>query len=228
MLNKIFFTKKTPYEVLQSKKSGVLNFQNLYSVYLFHKEPIYQKALTSPNNFIFPDGRIVGLFLDAKQIRGSSFTKNFLESELNKDQKHFFILPEIEDFTKLVGKFPDLKNSKAYSPSYIQCMVFPEEEVSEIAEQINQFKPNFVWVCIGNPKQEILANQLYKKCPTFYFVVGAAIDFLLERKKESPSIFRKVGLEWFYRLITDFEHSKKKVWRSLLGLKYLRNGVEII
>ena len=159
MLNKMTFTKKTPEEVLMSEDSGILNFQNLYSVYLFHKEPIYHDALTSPQNFIFPDGRIVGLFLGAKQVRGPSFMRDFFQDKIGY-QKHFFILPEKEDIDKLITMFPYLKNSKAYSPSYTQGIVFPKEEVNEIAEQINQFKPDFVWVCISNPKQEILANQL--------------------------------------------------------------------
>ncbi len=216
----MIFTKKIPGEVLKSNKNGVLNFQNLYSVYLFNNESVYKKAITSPNNFIFPDGRILSLFLRIKQVRGPSFTKNFLENKIDKKQKHFFILPKTEDLNQLKKKFPELKNSRAYSPTYIQDITFPKKEVDEIAKQLKQFKPDYVWVCVGNPKQEILANQLYRKYKAFYFNVGAAIDFILEKKKESPSIFRKLGLEWFYRLITDFKYSKKKAWRSLIGLRY--------
>lgn len=218
----MIFTKKTPEEVMGSNKAGILNFQNLYSLYLFNNKPTYKKAISFPRNFTFPDGKILSLFLKTKQIRGPTFTKEFLQNKLDKKQKHFFILPKKEDLVQLIKKFPKLKNSKAYSPSYVQGVTFSEKEVSEMTTELQKFKPDYVWICIGNPKQEILANQLYKRHPTFYFNVGAVIDYLLNRKKEAPPIFRKIGLEWFYRLITDFKYSKKKVLGSLIGLKYLR------
>jgi len=170
MKKQMIFTRKTPQEVLEPNIGGILNFQNLYSVYLFNKEASFQKAITSPNNFTFPDGRIPSLLLRTKQIRGPAFTKNFLENELEKNQKHFFILPEIEDIKQLIKRFPKLKNSKAYSPPYIQNATFPKKEIKKIVKEIKKFKPDYIWVCIGNPKQEILANQLYKQYPVWYFI----------------------------------------------------------
>jgi len=223
MKNPMIFTNRTPKEILKSNKNGILNFQNLYSVYLFNNNPTFKKAITSQNNFIFPDGKILSLFLKTKQIRGPTFTRDFFQNKLNEKQKHFFILPETKHFEELIEKFPKLKNSKVYSPPYFQNIIFSEKEVEK---KLKQFKPDFVWIGIGNPKQEILANYLYKKHPTFYFNVGAVIDYLLQRKKEAPLIFRKFGLEWFYRLITDFKYSKGKVWKSLIGLRYLK-GVRV-
>ena len=47
------------------------------------------------------------------------------------------------------------------------------------------------------------------------------------KKKESKSIIQRFGLEWLFRLITDFKHSKKKVWKSFLGLRYLIGRVSL-
>jgi len=221
------FTKKTPEEILKSNKRGILNFQNLYSIYLFNNEPNYKKAITTPNNFIFPDGKIPSIFLKTKQIRGPTFTKIFFEKKLNNTQKHFFIGPSKEDLKKLIEQFPKLGNPQAHNPPYIKKTIFPKNEIEIILNKLKKFKPNYIWICVGNPKQEILANQLYKKYPAFYFSVGQAMDLLLEKKKEAPKIFRKLGLEWLYRLTTDFKYSWKKVWRSFLALRYLRN-VQII
>jgi len=217
----MIFTREKPEEVVHNNKSGILNFQNLYSVYLFNKDSAFKRLIISPGNFIFPDGKVLSTFLKSKQARGPTFTKNFLENQISKNQKHFFILPEPKDLKMLVKRFPKLKNSQSYSPPYIKGSVFPEKETQEISKQLKSFKPNYVWVCIGNPKQEILSNQLYKKYKAFYFNIGAATDFLISKKKEAPSIFRKLGVEWFYRLITDFKYSRKKVWGSIVGLKYL-------
>lgn len=220
-MEELRFTKKTPQEILQSHKTAILNFQNLYSVYLFNNKPIFRKAIISTDNFIFPDGKIVSLFLKTKQIRGPTFTRNFFENKLNKTQKHFFIGPSKEDLKKLIKRFQKLENPKSYNPPYIQNTTFPKDEIEKILNKLKKFKPNYIWICIGNPKQEILANQLYKEYPTFYFTVGAAMDFLLNKKTEAPPIIHKLGLEWSHRLITDFKYSKKKVWESLIALRYL-------
>jgi len=216
------FTKKTPQEILKTNKTAILNFQNLYSVYLFNKIPIFQKAIMSPNNIIFPDGRILSFFLNTRQVRGPSFTRDFFENKINEKQKHFFIGDKNIKWNKLQEKYPKLKNIKTYVPPYAKT-TFKDQEIEKIVMQLKKSKPDYVWVCIGNPKQEILANQLFKEYLAFYFNVGAAIDFLVGRKKEIPLIFRRMGLEWFYRLVTDFKYSWRKVWRSLLGLWYLRN-----
>jgi len=218
----MIFTNKTPKEVVEINKNGILNFQNLYSVYLFNNNSVFQKAITSPNNFIFPDGRILSFFLRTNQIRGPTFTRDFFQNKITTKQKHFFIGLTKKDMIELKNKFPKLKNPESYNPPYIKNPEFPKQEIKKIEVQLKESKSDFVWVCIGNPKQEILANQLYKKYPALYFNVGAATDFLLNKKKESPLIFRKLGMEWFYRLVTDFKYSRRKVWRSLIGLRYLK------
>ena len=90
---------------------------------------------------------------------------------------------------------------------------------------LKKFKPDYVWVCVGSPKQDILANQLFSKFKSNYITMGAAIDFLLEKKKEAPALFRALALEWLFRLVTDYRTTNKKVWRSLMALKYL-NRIE--
>jgi UDP-N-acetyl-D-mannosaminuronic acid transferase (WecB/TagA/CpsF family) len=47
------------------------------------------------------------------------------------------------------------------------------------------------------------------------------MDFFLNKKKHSPKFFTKLGIEWLYRLITDFRITKKKAWRSFVAIKYL-------
>jgi exopolysaccharide biosynthesis WecB/TagA/CpsF family protein len=45
--------------------------------------------------------------------------------------------------------------------------------------------------------------------------VGASIDFLLGLQKRAPMIFQKLGLEWFYRLITQPKIRAKRIWDAL-------------
>lgn len=220
-IKNLVFTNKTPQKILISNEIGILNFQNLYSVYLFNKELNYRKAITFSDNFVFPDGKVISLFLRTKQIRGATFTRNFFENRLDSGQRHFFIGPSEENLKELVKKFTKLKNYQTYNPPYIKEVVFSENEIKIILNKLEKFKPHYIWVCVGNPKQEILANRLYKEYLAFYFVVGAAMDFLLEKKKEAPKFIQKMGIEWLYRLVTDFNHTWKKSLGSFIGLWYL-------
>lgn len=220
MKQKMIFTTKDPLREVKGSRNQIFNFENMYSLWLFKNEVIFRKEITKESNLIFPDGRILSGILRIKQQRGPTFTREFLTSKYARDKKHFFmgsaILKEISNKTKI----PE-KNIKVYNPPYIKSLEFSKKENLKIISKLKKFKPDFIWVCIGNPKQEILANQLYEEYNARYFNVGAALDFLLGKKREAPRVISNLGLEGLYRLMTDFKYSKKKVWRSFVALFYL-------
>jgi len=219
-MKKLIFTQEKPSNVLLTKKKLVFSFLNMYSLYLFKKEKVFTEAVSNNFNLNFPDGKPLAWRLGTPQIRGPTFTKKFLSSPLAKEKKHFFVggvdLKKISNKTNIA-----VKNLAFYNPPHISGYEFSVSEMDKIIYQISKFKPNYIWVCVGNPKQEILSAKLYKKYPAFYLNVGAATDFLLENKQEAPHAWRKLGLEWLYRLITDFKYSQKKVYKSFLALGYL-------
>ncbi|MFH1521629.1 MAG: WecB/TagA/CpsF family glycosyltransferase [archaeon] len=212
-----------------NKQRKILNFLNQHDLYQSNKEPLFRETLLEKQNINFIDGFIISAYLSITNLRkvsrtsGPILTRDFLSNaELSQNKKHFFIGLEKEDLDNLQTKFPHLKKVSSYNPPYIKDLNFSLGEIEKIAKLINEEKSDYIWVGIGCPKQNILSSLLFKKTKAQYFVnVGAAIDFLLEKKKQAPAIFRKLGVEWFYRLITDFKYSKKKVWRSLVGLRYL-------
>jgi len=221
-MNKIKISKKSPRGILSNKKNGVYNFINANTIWWLKNSEFYYCLMSKNENINFIDGRVLSFFVGIKQNRGPTFTKEFLASSVSKNKKHFFI--GNVDIKLLSSKITiSEKKLLSYNPPYIGGLEFSIEEMGKIIALLRKFKPNFIWVCVGSPKQEILANQLFVKFPGTYFSIGAATDFLLGKKKESPIFFQKMGLEWFYRLITDFKYSKKKVWRSFIGLGYLLN-----
>lgn len=219
-MKKLLFTKDKPSSTLLTNKKLVLSFLNMYSLYLFKKEKIFSQAISNEFNLNFPDGKLISWRLRVPQIRGPTFTRKFLSSSIAKSKKHFFIggvdLKKMSAITSI-----PLKNLDFYNPPYVLGYEFSQVEINKIISKIKKFKPNYIWVCVGNPKQEILSYRLYSSYPSFYLNVGAATDFLLKVKKEVPNSWRTLGFEWFYRLITDFKYSQKKVWRSFVALEYL-------
>jgi exopolysaccharide biosynthesis WecB/TagA/CpsF family protein len=55
------------------------------------------------------------------------------------------------------------------------------------------------------PQQEILACQIAgnPQVRGVGLCVGAAIDFLTGKQRRAPVWIQKIGLEWFYRLLSD-------------------------
>lgn len=234
MNNKTIFQSKIKEELFKflqrNKRRRVLNFLNLHDIYQSNKEPIFEKAISGNENLNFIDGFAISAYLSIinlkriPRIRGPTFTKDFLfDKKLSGDKKHFFIGLEKEGLKELQMVVPHIKKAASYNPPYVKKIRFSKEEIEKMSKLIKNFNPDYVWVGIGCPKQNILSKELFKKTRAQYFVnIGAALDFLLDRKKEAPLIVRELGIEWLYRLITDFKYSGKKVWRSLVGLKYLR------
>ncbi len=225
--------KKDLFKFLKKNNERLsLNFLNQHDVYQFRNINLFKQSLLEKNNLNMIDGFFVSLFLSFKKfrrivrVRGPTFTRDFLtDKNLSGSRKHFFIGPEKEDLRLLKKKLSHLKKIESYNPPYIKGIEFPKEEIGTIAEKINKFKPDLVWVGIASPKQNILSQELFKKTKAKYYVnIGAGLDFLLGKKKEAPLWVRELGIEWFYRLVTDFKYSKKKVWRSLIGVGYLVTG----
>lgn len=204
----------------------IFNFLNLYSVYLYQKDKEFREAIDSreEDSITLVDGSPIAVFLKAKRLRGTDFSR-FLINDLSllNNKKHFFI-GLTEDELNLISNKSLLNRNDlyAYNPSYITSNKFSNEEIDKIAKLINKSNVDYLWVGVGNPKQEILASDLYDKVNVnFIFNVGAAFDFILEKKKEAPRLIQELGIEWLYRFITDFKHSYIKVYKSLIGLFYL-------
>jgi len=78
-------------------------------------------------------------------------------------------------------------------------------------------KLNVVVLAMGMPKQERIA-ELIKKYATGRVIVicgGAIIDFQAGRVKRAPEFFRKIGMEWLYRLLRE---PKRLFVRYVIGI----------
>jgi len=86
-------------------------------------------------------------------------------------------------------------------------------EAEQAALLIRQLEPDFVFVCLGFPKQERWA---FRHAPGLssgvILCVGAAQEFALGLKKRAPQWMQQNGLEWLWRLLSH----PKKLWRRYL------------
>ena len=79
------------------------------------------------------------------------------------------------------------------------------EEEQAIIDKINYAQPDFLWIGLGSPKQDIWIYKHREKIRGSIIIpAGATFDFLSGRIKQAPKIIRDLGFEWLYRLTRDY------------------------
>jgi N-acetylglucosaminyldiphosphoundecaprenol N-acetyl-beta-D-mannosaminyltransferase len=81
-----------------------------------------------------------------------------------------------------------------------------EMQVDEIVRLLLKFKPQFIFLALGFPKQEVLFEKIRIKNPLFpaYFLgIGGSFQMLSGEKVRAPRTLQNLGLEWLWRLSQD-------------------------
>ena len=98
---------------------------------------------------------------------------------------------------ELSGRYPGLKicgRRNGY---------FSESQESGVLQDIDSKAPDILFVALGSPKQELWMARYgsglrVKVCQG----VGGTLDILAGHVRRAPLVFRKLNLEWLYRLMT--------------------------
>lgn len=91
-----------------------------------------------------------------------------------------------------------------YGTNIVGCQdgFFDNEE--SLINSIIDAKPSIVTIAMGSPKQEKLIAKCRESWPdAFYMGVGGTYDVYTNNVKRAPEFFRKLHLEWFYRLASN-------------------------
>jgi N-acetylglucosaminyldiphosphoundecaprenol N-acetyl-beta-D-mannosaminyltransferase len=106
----------------------------------------------------------------------------------------------------LKARFENINVVGAYAPPF---RPLTEREDEAICEVINEARPDFLWIGLGSPKQDLWISQHKHKLRGCVIVPsGATFDFFSGRIKQAPEIIRRSGFEWLYRLMQDF----RRLW----------------
>ncbi len=155
----------------------------------------YKKVLNNAK-LALPDG--VGVMLASKflskpleqRVTGVDLVENLCK-EVSKQPITVGFLgagPHVAELASecLREKYPDLKIN------------FTEQEWNF---EKDYPKTDILFVAFGSPKQEIWIAENLNKLPVKVAIgVGGAFDFISGKTKRAPVIFRKLGLEWLFRL----------------------------
>jgi len=92
---------------------------------------------------------------------------------------------------------------------------FTKSEETQIIDEINASGAEVLLVAMGVPRQDIwIARNRHRLNARIVFGVGAQFDFWSGRVSRAPSLLRKAGLEWVWRLAVE---PKRMFKRYILG-----------
>jgi N-acetylglucosaminyldiphosphoundecaprenol N-acetyl-beta-D-mannosaminyltransferase len=140
-----------------------------------------------------------------QRVTGSDLLPR-LFGELNKDIRIGIIggKNEIRIREVLEKKYPDI-NIQIVDTSQWSNSIY---DVRRLRELVQHNALSIVILCLGHPKQELLAKELKNydwagSRPDWIMCMGATIDFIIGDQKRAPKIFQVIGLEWLFRLLTN-------------------------
>ena len=198
---------------------------NVHTTIMAHENPEYMK-IQNDAVMALPDGSPLSSYSResgksmAKRVTGPDLMKEILMRSGENHWKHFFY-GSTEDTLKMLKE----KLTERYPEAEIVGMISPpfreitEEEDAEYIKKINDAAPDFVWVGLGAPKQEIWMAAHKGKINALMIGVGAAFDFESGNIKRAPKWMQDMKLEWLYRMMQDPKRLFKRYF--VTNIKYL-------
>lgn len=194
------------------------------------------KKLINEGDLIVPDGigLIYGSRLKKKPLRervtGFDISMKLLDIA-DKNSYSLYLLGGKDGVAKAAAdniseKYPNIKiagfHHGYFKGSHLGLKDQPEEE--KIVQEINQLKPDIIFVGFGFPKQELWIDHNKNRLDSKIIIGnGGVMDILAGNSKRAPDIFIKLGMEWFYRLITNPSRIKRQLVLPLFMLEVLVN-----
>ena len=97
---------------------------------------------------------------------------------------------------------------------------FTEDDEAEIISEVKALKVDLLMVGLGAPRQEKWIDKHIQELGIKVGVgVGGSLDVMAGTVKRAPKLYQKLGLEWFYRLITNPKRAKRMINLPIFGFK---------
>lgn len=181
------------------------------------REVYNRSGMTTPDGMpLVWLGRIQGR-RNMGRVYGPDLLLALCDHSIARGYRHFLLgrspTPGVADalHEKLASRFPGLQVvGTAHAPPDRDLTA---DEDAEIVDQINEARPDVIWVGLGTPTQDHwMADHVGKISASVMIGVGAAFDFHSGRKRQAPLWMQRSGLEWLFRLIQE----PARLWRRYL------------
>lgn len=193
----------------------VFAFLNANNANISIKDEAYTDALSRAK--VLPDG--FGIDIASKITRGKMFPANlngtdFVPSLLVYVQEPLTVA--------LIGGKGDVvdkaaENFHQKTPWHKFVVIsdgfFGPQGTQSVLDDLSALKPDILLVGMGSPVQEKWVDQnIQPEHGKLVFTVGALFDFVSNGMPRAPDRWRKLRLEWLYRLVNE----PRRLWRRYI------------
>jgi N-acetylglucosaminyldiphosphoundecaprenol N-acetyl-beta-D-mannosaminyltransferase len=158
---------------------------------------------------------------DAERVYGPDLMEAVFDAGRASDLTHYLYgsTPEVlvSLQTAIEARWPGARIVGTESPPFRELT---DDELAESVRSAETAGARVVWVGMGTPKQDLLVHRMAAQSDLTFVAIGAAFDFIGGTKQQAPRWVMKIGMEWFYRLVTE----PRRLWKRYLvyNAKFLR------
>ena len=206
-------------DMVEANESGRAAFMPVHSLITAVREPAFARAIDD-FTLVLPDGQPVRWLLNLryktgliKRVYGPAMMWRLCEwAAAERVPIYLFggrpeVLPKLEQ--ALRDAFDTIEIAGSESPPFGPLS---DQQVDEAAARITASGARMVFIGLGCPKQELIADRLKNKLAGVQLCVGAAFDFHAGAVSMAPRWMQRRGLEWLYRLVKE----PRRLWRRYL------------
>ncbi|WFA09133.1 WecB/TagA/CpsF family glycosyltransferase [Tissierella sp. Yu-01] len=199
------------------------------------------RDLINKGDLILPDG--IGLIYGSRikkkplkeRVTGFDTSMKLLDIA-NKYSYSIYLLGGKDGIAKEAAKrikadYPNINiagfHHGYFKGSHLGLSNEPEEE--KIIKEINEKKPDIIFVGFGFPKQEIWIDANRSRIDGKVIIGnGGVMDILSGNSRRAPEIYIKLGLEWLYRLMKEPSRIKRQIVlpKFLIDVIFSKNAIE--
>jgi N-acetylglucosaminyldiphosphoundecaprenol N-acetyl-beta-D-mannosaminyltransferase len=212
--------------ITQHSTTRYITVTGMHGVMEAHHSAKFRTVLDDAD-MIVPDGmplvwisRLRGCGLQ-RRVYGPELMLRFCQETAGHGYRHFIYggdagVPE-QLAARLEVLCPGIRIVGMHAPPF---RPLTSEEDAAAVDMVNRAAPDVLWVGLGTPKQDRWMHEHRDRLRVPVMVgVGAAFDFLAERKKQAPAWIQEHGLEWLFRLLQE----PRRLWK-----RYLVDGPEFV
>lgn len=196
-------------EHLKALSGDYICVSNVHTTVTAYEDPGYME-IQNGGIMAIPDGGPLSStgrkrgFPQMQRVTGPDYMHACMELGIAKGWRHYLYGGTQQTLDKLAEilpqRYPGIQIAGMYSPPFRSLT---EEEDQAAMERIAEAKPDFLWVGLGAPKQEIWMRAHQGRAQGLMVGVGAAFDYEAGNIKRAPRWMQDHDMEWIYRLMQD-------------------------
>ena len=207
-------TSEKAMELIAERRAAFIVTPNPEIVMICGKNERIRAAVNGAD-IVLPDG--IGIMLGARilgaplkqRLPGIDFAETLIGRVSSKGECKLFLLgakPGVAELAaaRLEGRYEGLRTVGIFDGYF--------SDDSKIKEKISETEPDIILVCLGSPKQELWMSENTGKFSAGVMIgLGGSLDVYSGNVKRAPPVWRRLGLEWLYRLLREPRRIKRAV-----------------